>query len=243
MRPEYIHLHRTKSTNTYVSELLRSGRADRELVVIADYQERGKGQGGHHWQSDPGENLLMSLLLFPTFLSGSDQFHLSRITSLALCDIIRELYMDPLIKWPNDILVGGRKIAGILIENGIIGQMLSHSIIGIGLNVNQVRFPRFPVPATSLILEGKGQMQVDAIASRLLDALSGRIEQLRGGEVTPIKKAYIEQLYGFGQQCAFKAGGSDFQGFIRGVNRFGELIVEREGKQFEYGFQEIRQLL
>ena len=122
-------------------------------MVSVDYQYAGKGQGDHQWHSRPGENLLMSLLLFPAFLSASDQFYLSRVASLALIDTLKTLKLAPLIKWPNDILVNRRKLAGILIENGITGNKLSHSIIGIGMNLNQTEFPDFPLKATSVALE------------------------------------------------------------------------------------------
>ena len=91
MYPKRIHLDTVGSTNRHLSEIIKSKTPTQEIVLIADYQENGMGQGDHHWHSSKGENLLMSVLLFPAFLSASSQFHLSRVASLALCDTLKGL--------------------------------------------------------------------------------------------------------------------------------------------------------
>ena len=136
-----IRLERVNSTNAWISEALKRGELREEVAIVADYQEEGRGQGDHMWESPVRENLLMSVLLFPAFLAASRQFHLSRVASLAISDLLTSMGLEPEIKWPNDILVKRRKIAGILIENGISGQYLSYSIVGTGLNINQSQFP------------------------------------------------------------------------------------------------------
>ena len=147
MGKRWIKLNDVSSTNSYISTLLSQESAIDPIVVLADYQESGKGQGNHTWHSNRGENLLMSLLLFPAFLSASSQFCLSMVASLAITDTLDSLGIAAKIKWPNDILTKNGKIAGILIEHGISGKTISHSIIGIGLNLNQHAFPEFPVPS------------------------------------------------------------------------------------------------
>ena len=125
-----------------------------------------------------GENLLMSMLLYPAFLSASRQFHLSRVVSLALCDVLGTLDIESRIKWPNDILSSKGKIAGILIEHSITAGKISHSIAGIGLNLNQAEFPDFPVPASSVRLESGKLNDVgevgELVESRLLDRYKDR---------------------------------------------------------------------
>ncbi len=113
----------------------------------------------------------MSLLLFPAFLSASRQFQLSRVTSLAICDTLQLENVNPVIKWPNDILTLRGKIAGILIEHGITGGNISHTIVGIGLNLNQSEFPAFPMNATSLFLETGIKSQLDALAEVLVEKI------------------------------------------------------------------------
>ena len=249
MHVKRIHLERTSSTNRTLSDLLKTGSVREEVVVITDYQEDGRGQGGHGWHSNPGENLLMSLLLFPAFLSASCQFHLSRLASLALCDMLKQLKtpsslnLNPVIKWPNDILVGGKKIAGILIENGIMGSKLSHTIMGIGLNVNQDKFPDFPVAATSVVLEGQPRMDLTKVAEMLLEAIGQRYTRLQNGEEALLEREYLDHLFMLDRPGEFISGGVKFTGIIRGVNKFGELLVEREEKTRSYGFQEISYIL
>jgi BirA family biotin operon repressor/biotin-[acetyl-CoA-carboxylase] ligase len=120
--------------------MVRSGEAEEGLLIFADFQSRGRGQGDHSWQSRPGENLLMSLLLRPAFLSASDQFLLSILASVGICDYLREKGVHATVKWPNDILTSRGKIAGILIEHLIKGELLDTTILGIGLNINQAQF-------------------------------------------------------------------------------------------------------
>ena len=213
------------------------------MAVTADYQESGKGQGDHHWHSNPGESLLMSVLLYPAFLSASGQFHLTRISSLAIVDTLKSLGLSPSIKWPNDVLSRDKKIAGILIENGIMGENLSHSIIGMGLNLNQERFPEFPFPATSLVLEsgtGKEPLQV---AEKLLEAMGIRYGQLESGQADLLEKEYLEHLFLLDRPAGYTSGGVKFQGTIRGVSDFGELIIERDGRLEEFASQQIKYLV
>ena len=235
-----IHLTCVDSTNAFLLEGIKLGKFKDEVVLTADYQEKGRGQGDHQWESSPGENLLLSVLLFPAFLSASRQFHLSRVTSLAISDTLVFTGLKPLIKWPNDLLVNRRKIAGILIENGITGQYLSHSILGIGLNLNQDEFPEFQIPATSVALETGIPADRDRLADTLLGALETRYNQLRSGAVRVLEEDYLEQMYLLGEQAEFVSGGRRFKGTIRGVDRHGELLIEQEGTTRSYGFQQIQ---
>jgi BirA family biotin operon repressor/biotin-[acetyl-CoA-carboxylase] ligase len=240
MRPRIIQLESVQSTNGYLAEELRKSTRPGELAVIADYQESGKGQGENRWHSDRGENLLMSVLIFPEFLSASSQFHLSRVASLAIVTILKHENLLPVIKWPNDIIAGNGKIAGILIENGITGTYISYTIVGIGLNLNQQVFPDFPFPATSLLLETGKRSKPRVMADRLLDALMAGYVQLKGGSVESLEDEYLEHLYRKDRPCEFIAGGEEFTGIIRGVNHLGELLVERDGRIDSYGSQQIR---
>lgn len=234
-----IHLQVVDSTNACLSEAFKQGELQEETALIADYQERGRGQGGHHWDSPMGENLLLSVLLLPAFLSAPEQFQLSRVTSLAIADTLLQHSVDPVIKWPNDILVGGRKISGILIENGITGRHISHSIVGIGLNLNQVIFPEYPVPPTSVKLETGREADRDSMAGNLLTSLEKRYLQLSSGKTKALEEEYLLRMYQLNEPARYRSGGENFTGIIRGVDRSGELLVERQGRIGNYGFQEI----
>ncbi len=243
MAVKRLRLGQLPSTNLYLSDLLKENPEIGPVMLTADYQVSGRGQGGHHWHSNPGENLLMSLLLFPAFLSASEQFQLSRLASLALIDTLRGLGIDAVIKWPNDILVNRRKLAGILIENAISGKMLSHTIIGIGLNLNQTEFPVFPVEATSVSLELGLSSECMVVADNLLESLMARYRQLEAGGRARLEGDYLAHLFLLNQPAEFISGGKQFTGIIRGLSDMGELIVEHHGLSRTYAFQEIQVLL
>jgi BirA family biotin operon repressor/biotin-[acetyl-CoA-carboxylase] ligase len=239
MRKRWIKLSNVSSTNSYVSTLLNQKKLIEPVVVLADYQESGKGQGNHTWVSNSGENLLMSLLLFPAFLSASNQFRLSMVASLAITDTLDSMGIEAEIKWPNDILSQKGKIAGILIEHGISGKSISHSIIGIGLNLNQLAFPEFPFPASSVWLETAERTIPGDLAEKLVLNLDARYDALERGEYQSIEDDYLGKLFLINKPARFFAKGESFEGKIRGVDQFGELQVEKEGKIRTFGHGDI----
>lgn len=239
MQIDWVKLDHVNSTNSYLAELIRDRATHDTLAVVADYQDSGKGQGANRWHSRRGENLLMSMALFPAFLSASMQFHISRIASLAICDLMESMGLKVWIKWPNDILSGECKISGILIEHCITGEYISHSIIGIGLNLNQKEFPDFPVRATSFILEKEIVSEPFQVAKMVADQLINRYEMLIEGDLEELERDYLSNLCGMDMKLSFSAGNESFTGVIRGVSEFGELLVEKNGELRTYGFQEI----
>ena len=235
MRAHWIKHDRLTSTNTYLAELLKKKTLKEGTVLIADYQESGRGQGANSWVSRQGENLLMSFLLYPAFLSASGQFQLSRLVSLAVCDVLEDMGVENHIKWPNDILSRRGKIAGILIEHSITAGKISHTIAGIGLNLNQTDFPHFLVPATSMHLESGHLSDVIQLGELLEDRLLSRYQALKGGNTARLEQEYLEKLFKAGVPVLFESQDGSFEGIIRGVNEFGELLVERQGKIRAYG--------
>jgi len=226
--------------NAYIAGLLKREDLCEELVVFADYQEAGKGRGMNRWHSDRGKNLLMSVLLFPVFLSADRQFYLSKAASLALSDLIRAFGIYPRIKWPNDIVIGSGKVAGILIEHGVVRRALTHSIVGVGMNLNQTDFPPFEVPATSILLETGHAAAPLETARKLHDHLHERLDQLEKSAYGEMDGEYRDLLYRAGETTHFISGKRSFQGIILGVNEYGELLVEEEGTTRAFGFQEIK---
>lgn len=239
MREQWIKQNTLSSTNTFVSDLLKHQHLEEGTVVIADYQDAGKGLGDHSWLSKRGENLLMSMVLYPAFLSASRQFQLSKVVSLALCDALESLGLDAAIKWPNDILGKGGKIAGILIEHGILAGNISHTIVGIGLNLNQVEFPAFPLPASSLRLETGKESDIEVVGELVESRLIRRYYALKKGREEGLEQEYLEHLYLAGVPSVFRSAKEVFEGIIRGVNEFGELMVEHHGKIRAFGHGDI----
>lgn len=154
-----IWVESTESTN---SELRRRiGELDNLSVIAAREQTAGRGQGDHSWFSSPATNLTFSILLrfgegFPVTLGSSDAVLVTQITTLAIRDHLLSRGIGSRIKWPNDIWTGDRKICGILIENSSMGGMVTSSIVGIGLNVNETGWPAgLPNPVSMRELSGK----------------------------------------------------------------------------------------
>ena len=234
MEKQWVKLGRVSSTNSFISKLLAQGKLEDSLVVLADYQEAGRGQGSHSWHSREGENLLMSLLLFPAFLSASEQFHLSRLVSLAICGTLDSLGVSAVIKWPNDILTAHGKIAGILIEHGISGKKIKYTIVGIGLNLNQTEFPEFPVPASSVKLETGLNMEIQAVARALEQNLQDRYKDLEKGQSSILEKDCLDKFLLINHSATYHSGKESFQGIIRGLNEYGELLVEKDGELLSY---------
>lgn len=235
MRNNWIKHDSLASTSSTLLDLLGQEELTEGTVVIADYQDAGRGQGEHTWESRRGENLLMSQLLFPAFLSAKWQFHLSRVASLALCDALKNLGIDTQIKWPNDILSKRGKIAGILIEHSITAGNISRTIVGLGLNLNQTEFPSFHLPASSLSLETGITFDVSEVGELVEDCLKSRYQDLKEGRYELLEKDYMDLLYKAAQPTIFKAGEEVFEGTIKGVNNFGELMVEHKGEIRTFG--------
>lgn len=144
------------STNDYLKELLSKVKPLAPYTVImAKNQTAGKGQRGNQWNSNANQNLTASFLISPEKLEISNQFSLTVLASLAVYDTLKTFCtQDIAIKWPNDILINNKKVAGILIENKISGNQIKHSVVGIGINVYQQDFPlEIKHKTTSLSLE------------------------------------------------------------------------------------------
>ena len=167
------------STNDTATELVRKGNLVEGTVVITDDQTAGRGQRGTRWVTSPGENLTFSLVLRPAFLAASEQFLLSQAIALGVLRFVSDFANQAQIKWPNDLFVNQMKLGGILIENAWQGSRMSHAIVGIGLNINQVEFGSGPfvkaknpaLRATSLRLETGKSFELTALLPDLLQAL------------------------------------------------------------------------
>ncbi len=233
----------TDSTNREMQRLLEQENLEEGTVLRAEYQTRGKGHQGNTWVSDRGANLLFSILLKPEFLAVETAFHLSRIASLSLVDILDKQDIRALIKWPNDILVGERKICGILIENSISGSKIMHSVIGIGLNVNQKQFKAGIPDPTSLSIEKGCHFDRNNLLEDFRSAMESWYQALFTGNAPRIMDAYLGNLYRLGEETRFSDGKGIFKGVICGVLPGGELEVRpADGGIRTFGFKEIEYL-
>jgi BirA family biotin operon repressor/biotin-[acetyl-CoA-carboxylase] ligase len=207
-------------------------------VVITSNQYAGRGQRGNTWQAAAGMNLTFSALLRPAFLSVKHQFALTMVTSLAVFDYLESKGLaDVKIKWPNDILVGKKKICGMLIENVIQGDSIYQSIVGIGLNINQVEFP--VATATSLALVTQTKFDLNEQWNQLLEKLEKRYLQLRAGKQNALKDEYLKNLLSVHLIQKFILNGASFDGTIKTVDDLGQLIVDVNGTEKVFSTKEI----
>jgi BirA family biotin operon repressor/biotin-[acetyl-CoA-carboxylase] ligase len=235
-----IHLPSVDSTNKYAAGILQKENATEGTVILADVQTRGKGQGNNTWLSDNGLNLLCSIILKPDFLPAYKQFYLSMCIATGLIDCLAHLGIRSQVKWPNDILINGKKVAGILIENTILSQNLNTSVVGIGLNVNQVSFPPgIPNPA-SLAGETGKSYDVGQLLERLLPFFEKRLNKLYAEDFLAIKSQYLNCLWLLNTRAVFTDQKGTFEGRIVDVAESGELVIlTSTGETRMYGFREV----
>ena len=239
-----IRLQSTHSTNDYLTERLRNKAITSEgTVVLAIEQTQGKGMDKNIWESEPGKNLTFSFLLKPDFLRADQQFMLNKAVSLGVCDFVKTYVNNQIvtIKWPNDIYVQDKKIAGILISNSIEGNELSHSIVGIGININQQKFPNTVHNPVSLSIALRRELDLEELLTDLLYWLENRYEQLIKNDWTIISENYLDSLYRFKVQHPFLYDGEQILAKITGVSEYGQLqLITSHQEKLECDFKEIK---
>ena len=210
-------------------------------IILAQRQTAGRGQRGHTWESREGENLTFSLLLEPLFLPPSEQFLISECVALGVCDALLHYGIEAQIKWTNDIYIGDRKLAGILIEHKLQGSALARTVAGIGLNVNQKAFSDdLPNPISMAQATGR-EFDREEVLQTVATSLMARYKQLREGGAKELQADYHQRLYRLGQEhCYALPDGSRFRGIIRGVEPTGALRIENErGELLSFLFKEV----
>ena len=244
-----LFLHEVESTNTYAMNLLRDVNPIEGTIVYTDNQTHGKGQRGALWTSKIGQNMTVSVILKPQFLSLDKTFYLSKISALAVYDVLTDILAnsqyDIKIKWPNDILVNQRKIAGILIENNFTTHSIQYSVIGVGLNVNQVEFGDFERAAISLKLLASKDVDRKMILELFCQKLEKWYLKLKEQKFDLIDETYLNNLYGINEILAFESlDKTAFQGKMLGVSKMGKLVVELPNlERKEFDIKEVKFLI
>ncbi len=222
---QVIKLDAIDSTNDFLKQLERESKADTFTVVIANNQTSGKGQFGSKWHSEPGKNLIMSILLKDILLDKSKLFDLNVLVSVAVYQVLNDLQIPNIaIKWPNDIMADGKKVAGILIENSIKSDGTITTVVGIGLNLNQLNFENLPNASSLQRITGLNYDKED-IAMRIRTNLQFHLNLLYENPDSLWEK-YDENLFKKNELLNFVgATGNQFEGVIKRVNKDGRLEV------------------
>ena len=237
-------LEEVDSTNNLLLRHIRD--YDNLSVVAAVSQTAGRGQRGNRWLSAPGDNLTFSLLIRPEGLPAREVMALTALATLAVRDTLREEGVEAVIKWPNDIYVGRRKICGMLVENGLEGGDIGWSVIGIGINLNQTVFPVEVLNPTSLKRLTGRTYELEPFLEKVcrdIEALLPELDTPEGRD--GLLKAYERDLFQKDSPAAYRdlASGKEFTGTILGITPEGLLRIEAEGRERTFGFKEIGYIL
>ena len=232
---KYVHLEQIDSTNAYLQR--KQSEADvRNWVVSADEQTSGKGMGSNNWESEVGKNLTFSLALDVSFLPAERQFLLSEAVALGLIHALDVLLpAEKLhIKWPNDIYYENRKLAGILINSTIKANMMDVSIVGIGLNVNQMQFHNWPTHPISLQQITGKEYDLQSLLEQVAESLYDEVEVLKTNP-TAIEQNYLKRLFRYRTWADYEVDGKVLRLFMTGIDAFGRLMMV-DGQQALHTF-------
>jgi BirA family biotin operon repressor/biotin-[acetyl-CoA-carboxylase] ligase len=233
-----VYLPTCHSTNEYASRLLTEGNPIEGTLIITPKQTAGKGQRGNSWEAEEGKNLTFSLIFRPSFLKVQNQFHLNIMSALAVRDTVAYFLQNDLkVKWPNDIYLDNKKIAGILIQNTIKKDTIGSTIIGIGLNVNQEVF------SDKKAISMKGFIRIEYSTSEVLNKLLENMEayylKLLRLQFEELTQCYLTHLFRFNEAHLFKSENESFTGTITGLDDNGRLIISTEKGLRAFSFKEV----
>lgn len=239
-----LKIQETDSTNNYLNELSRNKILKEFTTVTAYFQTAGRGQRGNGWESEPGENLLFSFIVYPEFLDIRKQFILSRIISLSIKKVLDHYVSDISIKWPNDIYRKDLKICGTLIENEFQGSIWKKSIAGIGININQLEFGKTTRNPVSLRQITGERHEINKILSGVMSCFMFYYEELRKGNTEDVITEYHNSLYRKDGFHLYRDANGEFMARTGRILPEGTLIlIDENGNNREYAFKEVEYVL
>ena len=228
-----VYYEETDSTNTRVKQLAEQG-AQQGTLVVADRQSAGKGRRGRGWESPKGENIYMSLLLRPK-IEPSKAPMLTLVMAYSVALAIREQEeLEVGIKWPNDLVVGTKKICGILTEMNAEIDYINYVVIGVGINVNVKKFPEeLSEKATSLFNEQGKEVRRAVLMAKIMQLFEENYERfLKEQNLAFLQEAYNQLLVSRGREVTVLEPGHEYHAHAIGINETGELLVRKEdGKE------------
>lgn len=229
-----IKLDAIDSTNSFLKELNKDSSLENFTIAVTKNQQKGRGQRDANWYSEPFKNLTFSVLVNKLKLKTNQAKYINFAVSLAIFKVL-EIYkiQNLFIKWPNDIMSANKKICGILIENSLSNNKINNSIIGIGLNVNQVNFPNLERVSSLNNILGY-ELNLDNLLIDLTKQLNFQFDLLNKNLFSNLENEYLAVLYKKDIPSMFKTDkGITFLGKIIGIARNGNLLVENENNEVE----------
>lgn len=238
-----IKLNAIGSTNTFLKEMVKEKPVDNYTVIWADSQFQGRGQMGTVWSSEPGKNLTFSVFVKWKDFKLTGAAYLNYCIAVAIYNRLKSYKVPNLsVKWPNDILAGNAKIGGILIENSVSKERIQHTIIGFGLNVNQLKFSDDLGKVSSLQLLLAKEINREDLLTALVTDIKKQMTLCVPGNFQNIKKNYLSVLYKYRVPAMFSTvEGVQFMGKIVDVSESGSLQIELEDRTVQaFGLKEVK---
>jgi len=237
---QIIWLPETESTNQYLRILTNAGGIVDRSIVWTDFQTKGRGQAGNSWESAPGMNLLCSILFYPSRLLANQSFAVLELAALSVKYTLDKYVPDITIKWPNDIYFQNKKICGILIENDINEALITRSIIGIGINLNQTEFTSDAPNSVSLSMITGEIYNIKAVLNQLHTNFTLLTSKLDYGMFDRFHQPYCSSLYRRKGFYTYKDDQGFFEARIHTIEPSGHIILERrDGALSRYGFKQV----
>jgi BirA family biotin operon repressor/biotin-[acetyl-CoA-carboxylase] ligase len=238
-----IKLSAINSTNDYLKQLVATCYVENLTVVVTENQTSGRGQMGAKWNAEPSKNLTFSILVKDLLLQANHIFNLNVAIAVSIMQALDDFTIPGIcIKWPNDILAGNKKVGGVLIENSFKNDGEIYSVIGIGLNVNQMNFDNLP-KASSLAATANREFEKDEVMTAIIKNIIRNANKLLNKDVKPLWDAYHSRLFKKDVPMPFESDGKQFMGIIKGVSQNGSLEVLLEDETIAtYGIKEVQML-
>jgi len=230
----------TDSTNTRAKNLAVGG-APEGALVLSEKQTRGRGREERNWFSPSRDGIYLSLVLRPAIPPGEAP-RITLLTAVAVAEALLSLTrLKIAIKWPNDILVGGKKLAGILTEIGTQGDSIDYVVVGLGLNVNMPRFPDdIRDKATSMLIETGKRFSRVKVIREYLKWYEAYYEVFKNIGFEPIRKRWRELTNMIGQQITVEMIDKRYSGEVQDIDKDGALIItDRTGKSHRIIFGDV----
>ena len=239
-----FHFDEINSTNVWLYDKMAENIDVSDIVAVAAHQTAGRGMDKNRWESEAGKNLLFSIALNVNYLEAENQFKISQAVSVAIVETLSQ-YVDNqqlFIKWPNDIYFGDKKLVGMLIQNTIEGRMMGLSIIGIGLNVNQLQFSKdIPNPVSLKMITGE-EYDLKNLLNQLIVNIKNAVESLRFEKNREeINSKYISKLYRYQKWAEFVYQNQVNTLIIMGFDKYGRLLLhDKEGAEIVCDVKELQ---
>ena len=217
------------STNTKASEMALEG-AEHGTVVVADCQTAGKGRRGRVWDSPAGDNIYMSVLLRPSFETDKAPM-ITLVMAYSVAEVLRNRGVsDVQIKWPNDLVISGKKVCGILTEMHLRGSEIDHVVVGVGVNVNTSSFSEELVDkATSLFLKYGKPLEREQLIADILETFMETYQRFeKQGNLQFLREEYNSILVNKNREVCILETGNEYKAYALGINEQGELLVRLE---------------